>query len=44
MYICRNNLIKFSLNDLFTDNYIVLLKFVSYGHFPEPPILGDCIK
>ena len=44
MYIYRNNLIEFSLNNLFTDNYIILLKFVSYGHFPEPPILGDGIK
>ncbi|WP_168198367.1 hypothetical protein [Crassaminicella thermophila] len=27
----------FSLDTIFTDNHITLLKFVSYGHFPEPP-------
>jgi hypothetical protein len=36
--VCEGStLIPFSLDKIFSDNYIRLLKFVSYGHFPEPP-------
>ncbi|QZY55374.1 hypothetical protein [Crassaminicella profunda] len=30
-------LIPSALDDMYSDNHIRLLKFVSYGHFPEPP-------
>ncbi|MCT4619971.1 MAG: hypothetical protein N4A62_11355 [Marinisporobacter sp.] len=39
MYV--NRLLKSWMSILFTDNVIILLKFVSYGHFPEPPALSN---